>query len=201
METDWLSGWLPLLIGILVLCWFRAKRLFVVVLLAYAAAGVVAGASIVDAQVGGSESQGNFLRLDLWAQNLEVTQGRYLLGTGVAGYAPYYGTYVPDRALSTHSNYLDIFSETGIVGSVCFVWFLGATLRVGLDVRRRWRSGFGAGYANASIAALCALTVAMALGDWVIPFVYNQTIAGFRYTVHTWLFLGGLDSMQRMRVT
>jgi hypothetical protein len=30
----------------------------------------------------------------------------------------------------------------------------------------------------------------MALGDWVIPFVYNQGIDGFRYTVHTWVFLG-----------
>ena len=38
----------------------------------------------------------------------------------------------------------------------------------------------------------------MAFGDWVIPFVYNQTIGGFRYTVHSWLILGALAAMQRI---
>ena len=32
--------------------------------------------------------------------------------------------------------------------------------------------------------------VGMALGDWVLPFVYNQTIAGFDHSAYTWLMLG-----------
>jgi hypothetical protein len=31
---------------------------------------------------------------------------------------------------------------------------------------------------------------AMFLGDWVIPFAYNQTIAGYNYTGYNWLFIG-----------
>jgi hypothetical protein len=42
---------------------------------------------------------------------------------------------------------------------------------------------------------LLGLIVAMAMGDWFIPFVYNQTIAGFRFTVHSWVFLGFLASL------
>jgi hypothetical protein len=42
------------------------------------------------------------------------------------------------------------------------------------------------------------MTVAMALGDWVIPFVYNQTLAGFRFTVHNWLILGALAGLPHL---
>jgi hypothetical protein len=44
------------------------------------------------------------------------------------------------------------------------------------------------------------IILAMALGDWVIPFVYNQTIAGFDYTIETWLAIGmlvALDAISR----
>ena len=37
---------------------------------------------------------------------------------------------------------------------------------------------------------MIALVCAMTMGDWFIPFVYNQGIGGFRYTVHSWVFLG-----------
>jgi hypothetical protein len=43
----------------------------------------------------------------------------------------------------------------------------------------------------------------MALGDWVIPFVYNQTIAGFDYTIESWLGIGmlvALDAISRLPV-
>ena len=35
----------------------------------------------------------------------------------------------------------------------------------------------------ASCGGLVASVVAMMLGDWVLPFAYNQGIKGFRYTV------------------
>jgi hypothetical protein len=36
------------------------------------------------------------------------------------------------------------------------------------------------------------------LGDWVLPFAYNQTIVGFDHSVYTWLFLGGMVSLYRI---
>ncbi|MEJ2557924.1 MAG: hypothetical protein P8186_17195 [Anaerolineae bacterium] len=38
----------------------------------------------------------------------------------------------------------------------------------------------------------------MMLGDWVLPFAYNQTIVGFDHSVYTWLFLGGMVSLYRI---
>src|SRR5690349_4836152 len=99
-------------------------------------------------------------------------------------------TYFPQRAFSSHSNYLDIISQTGIVGSAFFVWLLLAVLVVGWKTRTQSRSGFTMGFATAMIAGSVGLMVAMTLGDWFIPFVYNQTIAGFRHTVHSWVLLG-----------
>ena len=109
-------------------------------------------------------------------------------------------TFFPSQALSTHSNYLDVFAQTGLIGSFFFVWLLVALFRTGFQARRRWRAGFGSGFVNAMLAGLVGLVVAMALGDWFIPFVYNQTIAGFRYTVHSWLLLGALASMLHIEV-
>ena len=36
----------------------------------------------------------------------------------------------------------------------------------------------------------------MMLGDWVLPFAYNQTIAGYKYTVYSWIFLGTLIALR-----
>jgi O-antigen ligase len=197
-ESDWLSGWFPAVLALLVIALAHSRRLFFLVLLGGVVVGMLNFDAFFDTQVNGDDAEGNFLRLELWEQSLEVMQDHLVLGTGAVGYAPYYLAFFPDRSLSTHSNLLDIFSETGVVGSLLFVWFIVATFRGALRARRRWPTGFGAGFVNGALGALVGMVVAMALGDWVIPFVYNQTIAGFRYTVHNWIFLGALAAMLRV---
>jgi hypothetical protein len=36
------------------------------------------------------------------------------------------------------------------------------------------------------------------LGDWVLPFVYNIGLGGFRSSILAWLFLGSLVSLEQM---
>jgi hypothetical protein len=36
------------------------------------------------------------------------------------------------------------------------------------------------------------------LGDWIIPFVYNVGLKGFRASVLGWIFLGGLVVIERV---
>ena len=199
LEDFWLSGWLPTFIAILTISCLRPRWLSLAAITGIGIATLSGFEEIYALQVVGREGTGNFLRLNLWQQNLEVTKDHLLLGTGVAGYAPYYMTFFPDRALSSHSNYLDVFSQTGLIGSFFFVWFLVAAIIVAVRVRKRWKAGFEAGFADGALGALAGLIVAMALGDWLIPFVYNQTIAGFRSAVHSWLFLGALASLLRIR--
>jgi hypothetical protein len=38
----------------------------------------------------------------------------------------------------------------------------------------------------------------MFLGDWVLPFAYNQGVGGYKYTVYSWLFLGTLISVRQI---
>jgi O-antigen ligase len=185
-------------VALLVISLTHSRRTFGLMVLIAAIVGSLNFDAFYQAEVQGDDAEGNFLRLELWDQNLEVTKDHLLLGTGVVGYAPYYLAFFPGRALSTHSNLLDIFAETGLIGSALFVWFIVAAFKGALRARRRWPTGFGAGFVNGALGGLVGMVVAMAFGDWVIPFVYNQTISGFRYTVHSWLFLGVLAAMQRI---
>jgi hypothetical protein len=200
-QGEWLSGWVPALAAILVMTFFRSRRLFFVALVAVLAIGTLNQEHLFSTQVTGAESEGNLLRLDLWERSLALTSQHLPLGSGVAGYARYYVSFNPTQAWSTHSNYLDILAETGLIGASLFLWFLVAMFRMAGQVRSRWPDGFAAGYAHGVLGGLTGATVAMALGDWVIPFVYNQTIAGFRYTMYTWLFLGALGSMWQLTQT
>ena len=43
------------------------------------------------------------------------------------------------------------------------------------------------------------MLVAGMLGDWVIPFVYNVGLKGFRASVLGWIFLGGLVALQHIK--
>lgn len=201
LEGAWISGWLPAVVALLAIALLRSRTAFLAMLIAGAAAAWGNSqyiSQLFEAQVEGADSGGNFLRWELWQQGIEAARDNPLLGVGPAGNVPYNMTYLPDRALSTHSNYVDIVLQTGLIGSFFFLWFLVAAFGIGFAVRRRWRRGFEAGFANGMLGGLVGMVVAMALGDWVLPFVYNQGIAGFRYTVHSWILLGALASLQRL---
>jgi hypothetical protein len=40
--------------------------------------------------------------------------------------------------------------------------------------------------------------VAGGLADWVLPFVYNIGLNGFRASILAWMFLGGLVSIEQI---
>jgi O-antigen ligase len=153
--------------------------------------------AVYDAVWGTTVQKGDLTRLDIWAQTFDLVSKHPLFGTGPAGYAAYFMSLYRNTgfSLSTHNNYLDVIAQTGVVGSVVFVWLMVTLVVVGWVARARWQTGFLGGYAQGAFGGLIGLLVAMSQGDWFIPFVYNQTIAGFRYTVHSWIFLGFLASL------
>ena len=197
MQAAWFSGWMPAVVAIAVIIFFRSRWAFLVLTLmalAYAATHYDQLYAILwQSQV----DEGDLSRLSIWSQAGDLIRRYPLLGTGPAGYAAYYMTlYLGSSfSMSSHSNYVDVVLQTGIIGTVVFAWFLISLLLVGWRARRTWRSDFGGGFAQGAFGGLVGVIVAMALGDWFIPFVYNQTIAGFRYTVHSWVFLGFLASL------
>jgi len=196
-QTLWLSGWLPLGVGIAVITWFRSKKLFVtmaVIVLVYVAIDFNdLYAKIFQSNV----DEGGLGRLDIWRLNLGHVANHWLFGMGPAGYALYNIFYHPTEARSTHNNYFDVLAQTGVVGLLIFVWLLIRFLQVGLNTRAAVANqlDFKEMLANATLGGLFGTIVGMALGDWVLPFAFNQTISGFDNALYTWLFLGCMVSL------
>lgn len=199
LRTYWLAGWLPGFVAIGVLSLMRSKKLALVVgcvLLFF----ILVNTNYLDAVIQTERQESGQTRLAAWEVNWSITRAHWLFGTGPAGYAVYYMSYFPDRAMATHSNYIDILSQTGIVGLAFFAWFFIVLAWRGykLCLRLKGRNDFIEALANAAFAGTIAGIVIMGFGDWMIPFAYTQTIAGFDYAVYNWLFMGTILVMDRL---
>jgi O-antigen ligase len=193
----WVSGWLPALTAVLVITWLRSKRAALGLLLALAVLATLQWSFIQQEVFEEAERDGSYERLTLWDLNLELIREHPLVGTGPAGYAIYYMTYHPEEARSTHNNYLDIIAQTGIIGLLCWLWLMAAAAREAWLALRHAPPGWPRTLSLAAAGGLAGAVVAMALGDWVLPFAYNQGIEGYRYTVFSWMFLGVLISVRQ----
>jgi hypothetical protein len=199
-RVTWLSGWLPPLAAIGTISLLRSKRLLLILVLAMAIYVGINWEYYTDTVLNMEIAESGNTRLSAWRHNWRVTGKHLLFGTGPAGYAAYYMSYFPSEAMATHSNYIDILSQTGIVGLVFCVWFFGAVGRTGYRLCKQLRGSgdFREGFAAATLAGWLGCVLAMGLGDWLFPFVYTQTIAGFDYAIYSWVLLGGMVALATM---
>lgn len=205
----WKGGWLPALLGLGVLLFFRSRQVFVlflVVCIIWIASNweVLAPLTYLPEEQGGS-----LLRPYIWYDVLRLSAHSPLLGLGPANYmyywrdptfeslslqrtnwwAWYYWGYAPP----SHNMFIDIFAQTGLVGTFFFLWAVVALLRLTRQAGRDLPSGFAQAYARGVQAGFLALLVAsFAFADWLLPFVYNITIKGFQHSLYSWLLLGSL---------
>jgi hypothetical protein len=203
LNITWLAGWLPGLVVLGVLVLMRSKKLLAVFLVFMVIFISLNSRYYLGTVIQNEETESGGTRLAAWAVNWQVTGQHLLLGTGPAGYTAYYMSYFPSRAMATHSNYIDIISQTGIIGLGIWIWFFFTLTRLGykLCLRLKGRGDFVEGLANAALAGTVGCIVIMAFGDWLIPFAYTQTIAGFDYAVYNWLFMGTIPALDRLTRT
>jgi O-antigen ligase len=191
------------------LAWLRWPRLRWPVVLLLVALAVAGGLfSTVYEFAGGkdewAESGGS--RLVLIGRVLEVTMRNPITGLGPAAYRQYAGmeplpygrAYWVNPQISSHNNYVDLFSHTGLVGLALLFWFAVEVARLGLRLRAHFRDGFAAGYLNGMLAAAAGALALMVFADWMLPFVYNIGFPGFQAAIPFWLFLGGLVSLEQI---
>lgn len=192
LDTVWLSGWVPGAVAMGLITVRRSWKLAFVCGVVFLLFAAVFSHQMYEAIYQTQVDEGSDSRFDIWMQAWDLLSQHPVFGTGPVGYAAYYMTLYAgsDNSLSTHSNWLDIAAETGIVGFATFLWTGASLLWVIGKGAFRWQRGLYGGFANAALGGLAGATIAMALGDWVIPFIYNQGIEGFRYTLHTWVYLG-----------
>jgi|YelNatPaOPRAMG01_1025707.scaffolds.fasta_scaffold00211_50 hypothetical protein len=199
LHMSWLAGWLPGFVALAVITFFRSRRMFFVTVLILGLY-VFINKSYINQDLQAESITSGDTRLAAWEFNWSITSQHLLLGTGPAGYVVYYMTYAPNQAMATHSNYLDILSETGLLGTIFFLWMFAALAWRGIKTywRLRKRGDFYEALAIASLGGLAGCIVIMGFGDWLIPFAYTQTIAGFSYTIYSWIFIGALMALDQM---
>jgi hypothetical protein len=201
LKQDWVSGWAPSLVAMVVILWAGSPRLALPVTLVGAALAVFRTQKLVAFVDVGDNAYSTMTRLEAWRILLEIIKVSPILGLGPANYYWYtplfsiLGYYV---SFNSHNNYVDLVAQTGLLGLGCYLWFLWEASRLGWRLRSQAPEGFAKAYVYGALGGLAGTLLAGQLGDWVLPFVYNVGFEGFRASVLGWMFLGGLVVMEQI---
>ena len=201
VKQSWVSGWLPALTAIAVITWFGQPRLRKLIIFA----GLIVLALRFDSLYNYIFAEGDneyslITRLEAWSIMLKVIQANPVFGVGPSNYY-WYTVVFPISGyfvyFNSHNNYFDMIAQIGLVGLFCFFWFAFETGRLGLSLVEKAPDGFPRAYVIGALGGLAAMLVSGMLGDWIIPFVYNVGMEGFRASAIAWMFLGGLVVVER----
>ncbi len=200
LGITWLSGWLPSFIILAILVFMRSRKLFLILLLLGLIFITVNADYYLGTVLENETNESGHSRLAAWEVNWRVTGKHLIFGTGPAGYAAYYMSYYPTEGMATHNNIIDILAQTGLVGLGLCLWFFLALAWQGykLCLRLKGQGDFSEALANIAFAGTIGCIMMMVFGDWLLPFAYTQTIAGFDYVVYSWLFLGTIPVLDRL---
>lgn len=200
MQITWLAGWLSTFAALGVVVFMRSWKL----LMGVGIAAILVISLNADYYLGkvleDESNESGHTRTAAWEVNWRVTGQHLFLGTGPAGYAAYYMSYFPKDGMATHNNYIDVIAQTGIIGLLTCIWlfFTIAWMGYKLCLRLKGRHDFVEALANTAFAGTIGCIIMMGFGDWLFPFAYTQTIAGFDYTVYSWLFMGIIPTLDRL---
>ena len=211
-QREGLSGWGSVMAVIFILLWSRWPKLgwaMIPLLLLLYISGTLT--NTVWNLAGGEEewlgSGGS--RLVLIERVLEVTRQNPLTGLGPAAYRhyarirplPYRNANWLEPMVSSHNNYVDLYSQGGLIGLGLFGLFIFTLLRLCLQLRIKYKSGFLAGYIHSALALVGGALLLMSFADWVLPFVYNIGFHGFQASILLWLVWGGLVAIETKQWT
>jgi hypothetical protein len=197
------SNWVSVAAVIGVLVWLRFPKLHWLAIAAVAlllASGVLFQSIYAFAGGDAKWEESGASRGVLIGRVLEDSMRNPITGIGPAAYRwygmtrplGYAGAWWVEPLINSHNNYVDLFSQTGIIGLALFLWFMFELLRVGRKLHSRYSEGFAGGYIASMIGAWFSIMAIMALADWFLPFVYNLGFPGFQSSVLVWIFFGGL---------
>ena len=203
LTRDWVSGWLPAVIGIAVIVWLGFPRYRTLMLVVGGAILMTKVASTISEYVLTKDNDYSLLtRTAAWGTLWELIRHNPLLGFGPANYYFYTPLFnilgYTNLRFNSHNNYVDLVAQVGFIGLVAFGWFAWRAGKYAFDVQTRVPEGFPKAFVISALAGWIGTLVAGMLGDWFLPFVYNLGFAGFRSSILTWLFLGGVIALDRL---
>ena len=198
----WLSGLLPALVGVVfILLLYRPRWALVLMILGgiYLLVGTNFLGDIIS---GGDNAFSQMTRLEAWRILAEMVSVNPIFGLGMANYywyTPLYSILGWNVRFNSHNNYVDIVAQAGLVGLGVYLWLLWEILLTGLRLLKGIQPGFSKAYIYGALGGLVGAAFAGMLGDWVVPFVYNIGLEGFRASMIGWMFLGGIIAIERMQ--
>jgi len=199
----WTSGWLPPLAGAAVILWVGLPKYRIPFIIVVLVALVLKGESVYNSFVGtiftGDNEYSTLTRIEAWKILYQIFKVNPIFGVGPANYYFYTSLYPIlnySVQFNSHSNYVDLLIQTGVLGFAFFVLFIFQLTRLGLKLIGRVNEGFRRAYLLSAIGGTIGTAIAGIFGDWVIPFVYNVGFDGFRASIIGWLFMGGIVAIE-----
>jgi O-antigen ligase len=200
-NRQWASGYLPAVIALLVVLLMVEWRIGVFAGVLMVLAVLVFNPPFVDPAFT-SDQYSAITRAEAWKIVLgDIWRINPLLGLGPSNYYNYTRLFPIlgyNVQFNSHNQYVDILAQTGILGMAAFLWLVFEIGWLGWRLKDRAAPGFNYAYVIGALAGLVGTLVAGMFGDWLIPFVYNVTMSGFRTSVFAWVFLGGLVAIERL---
>ncbi|GAB4466237.1 MAG: O-antigen ligase family protein [Anaerolineales bacterium] len=195
-QNDWKSGWVPAgLVAAVLVGWKFRKVLpftipFVLMVAAYLAQDLIS----TDEYSWGT-------RVDAWLVVLDIARVSPIIGLGFSNYY-WYAQIFTIRGyrirFNSHSQFVDIIAQTGVLGLACFLWILFEIGRMAYRLMNELPEGFAKAYAYGIFASVFGSLMAAFLVDWLLPFAYNIGLDGVRASVLPWIFFGGLISIEQI---
>ena len=195
-QNDWKSGWVPSAVVAAALIGWKFRKVlpfmvpFILMVVIYLAQDLIS----TDEYSWGT-------RVDAWLVILEISRVSPIIGLGFANYW-WYARLFPIRGyfirFNSHSQYVDIVAQTGILGLLCFLWILFEIGRLSWKLMTQLPDGFAKGYAHSVFAGVLGSLMAAFLVDWLLPFAYNIGLDGVRASILPWIFFGGLISIEQI---
>jgi O-antigen ligase len=197
----WNSGWLPSLVAMVAILWASKPKLGFLITLVGVIGGLTKFQKLINMIMVGDNEYSLSTRLEAWQIVWEISKVNPILGLGPANYR-WYTPLFPIRGwavqFNSHNQYVDLIAQTGFLGLSCFLWFFGSIGWLSWQLRERVPPGFTRAYVYGAVGGVAGTLTAAALGDWVIPFFYNINLGGFRASMLTWLFLGGVVALEQI---
>jgi len=201
IRRDWVSGWLPAMLGAGVILFLASKKFRLPLLVFGLLVLALNWQQIRGIVMVGDNEYSLMTRMDAWEIMFKIIAINPILGVGPANYyflTPLFPILGYSVQFNSHNNYIDLLAQTGIIGLGLFIWLMAEIILLGLRMRKNMSSGFDLAFVYGVIGGMAGTLVSGMLGDWVIPFVYNVGFAGFRSSLIGWFFMGGLLALNRI---
>lgn len=203
------STWVGVTTTVATILWLRFPRMrwLAVTTIAILTVTGVLFSAVYDFAGGDAKwSESGASREVLIGRVLELSMRNPITGLGPAAYRSYgftkplyyNGALWLEPKLNSHNNYVDLFSQVGLVGLGIFLWFMLEFVSIGWRLRSSFRDGFTGGYLAGMIGAWVGVMAIMALADWFLPFVYNIGFQGFQASLPIWMFFGGIVTLEQI---